>query len=161
MSDFGFGRPPRTAEALDLERVWDLGDALDEAKGDREVDPALMGEVAEAEGAPLAHMYVAAGMDPELPWKAEHPVTFIVCTGECQSWSAVERVQWLLEERQRRLDAGQPAFDIQARGCLNACDHPPAIVSQGPEGLALHPNATPESLGEAIAVRVDGESLED
>ena len=161
MSDYGFGLPPRTGEALDLDAVWDLGDALDEAAQGRQVDAALMTEIASSEGAPVSHMYVAAGMDPELDWKVEHPVTFVVCTGECQSWSAVDRVQWLLDERARRLKAGEPAFDIQSRGCLNACDHPPAIMSHSSEGQALHANATPESLQEAISVLVDGAELGD
>ena len=61
--------PPRTHEPLELDEVWDLSDALADRidEGVEEVTPAVLEEIAESAGAELAHLYVAAGLDPDTP----------------------------------------------------------------------------------------------
>ena len=152
--------PPRTHEPLELDEVWDLSDALADRidEGVEEVTPAVLEEIAESQGAELAHLYVAAGLDPDTPWKREHPVAFVLCTGSCQAWGAVDALGALLKERAERARDGRPGFDIVTTACLDVClPSPPYAVSLGPEGKAVHPGVTPEQLLEAVRTRVDGE----
>ncbi len=151
--------PPRTHEPLELDEIWDLSDALADRidEGIDEVSPQLLEEVARDQGAELGPMYVAAGLDPDTNWKREHPVAFVVCTGSCQAWGAVDALNSLIEERAARVRDGRPAFDILTTACLDVClPHPPYAVSLGPEGKAVHPGTSPEDLLSAVATRVDG-----
>ena len=152
--------PPRTHEPLDLDDIWDLSDALADRleEGVDEVTPALLGEIAQAQDAELSHLYVAAGLDPDTSWKREHPVAFVVCTGSCQAWGAVDALSALIEERAERVRDGRPAFDIVTTACLDVClPSPPYAVSLGPEGKAVHPGITREQALAAVVTRVDGE----
>jgi NADH:ubiquinone oxidoreductase subunit E len=152
--------PPRTHEQMDLDRVWDLGDALADRldEGGEAVTPSLLSEVARAQGAGLEEIYVAAGLDPDAQWKRAHEVAFVVCTGSCQAWGAVDALRALLEERRVREAAGRPSFDILTTACLDVClPQPPYVVSHGPLGKAVHPGATGELLLEAVIARVDGD----
>ena len=160
MEEERFGFPPRTHEVLDLEVVWDLSDALDELVDGGLVGHALLERAADGAGVPISHAYVAAGLDPDFPWVRQHPVTFVVCTGECQSWGAVDRLAHLLQIRALRLAEGRPCFDVITRGCLNTCEHPPAITSESADVIARLPRASRQDLDQAIAGIVDGEPPE-
>ncbi len=152
--------PPRTHEQLELDEVWDLSDALADRidEGVEEVTPALLEEIANDQGAELAHLYVAAGLDPDTPFKREHPVAFVVCTGSCQAWGAVDALSALITEQRTRASEGRPGFDILTTACLDVClPSPPYVVSLGPEGKAVHPGVTAEQMLAAVRTRVDGD----
>ena len=121
-------------------------------------DHSTMVEVAQEREAELSHLYVAAGLDPDTSWKREQPVAFVVCTGSCQAWGAVDVLSALIEDRAARVRDGRPAFDIVTTACLDVClPSPPYAVSLGPEGKAVHPGVTREQVLAAVATRVDGE----
>ena len=152
--------PPRTHEPLDLDDIWDLSDALADRleEGGDEVTPALLDEIAQAQGAELSHLYVAAGLDPDTEWQRGHPVAFVVCTGSCQAWGSVDALSALLKDRASRVEEGRPSFDIITTACLDVClPTPPYMVSLGPEGKAVHPGVTGEQALDAVVTRVDGE----
>jgi len=158
MEDERFGFPPRTHEVLDLEVIWDLSDTLDELADQGLSGHSLLERAADDAGTPVSHAYVAAGLDPEFPWQREYGAAFVVCSGECQSWGAVDRLDHLLSGRARRIAEGRPAFDVITRGCLNTCDHPPAVTSESAEVTARLPRATREDLDQMIAALVDGDT---
>ncbi len=157
MEDERFGFPPRTHEVLDLEVIWDLSDALDERVEEGLVGDALLERVAQEAEVPVSHVYIAAGLDPDFPWTREHDVTFIVCSGECQSWGSVDRIDHLVAARSERLSSGRSGFNILTRGCLNTCEHPPAIQCDSPQSSARLPRASQEDLTQAITAFVDGQ----
>ncbi|MGM0577415.1 MAG: (2Fe-2S) ferredoxin domain-containing protein [Myxococcota bacterium] len=137
---------PRTHDPLDLEIVWDLSDRIDEDIPDGVLTPQRLAAVAEAEGAPAAHAYVAAGVDPDLEWKREHDVAVEICTGGCQAWGSVPILERLLALREARRDAGEPGFDVIARGCLDACDRPPVAAVDGPDGRVVRTDVEIDSV---------------
>lgn len=152
--------PPRTHEPVDLEVIWELGDAIDEAidetDGPGRVDHDFLAAIATSKDVPVSHLYVAAGLDPELPWHRTQEVTFVVCSGTCQGWGAVDVLEALLGTRDQRLATGDPVFDVECRACLDVClPDPPYMLSESPHGRALHPAATPSAVAEAIRVLVD------
>ena len=111
--------PTRTHEPLDLDQVWDLVDTLADKleEDDAPVTPELLLEVAQSADAELSHVYVAAGLDPDVQWRRAHEVAFVVCTGSCQAWGAVDALSTLLTERQRRIDERRPSFVILTTAC--------------------------------------------
>ena len=155
MEDERFGFPPRTHEVLDLEVIWDLSDALDELVAEGLSGDLLLQRAADGAEVPVSHAYIAAGLDPDFPWSSEHAVTFVVCSGECQSWGSVDRIDHLLTVRADRVAAGRSGFNIQTRGCLNTCEHPPAIHCESPESAARLPRASREDLSQAVSALVE------
>ncbi|MEZ4267092.1 MAG: hypothetical protein R3F39_12005 [Myxococcota bacterium] len=144
-----------THEPLDLEVIWDLSDVIDERRDGGPVSAAMLAEVAATAAVPVSHAYVAASVDPDLDWQTGTPVTVRVCTGGCQAWGAVTVLERLLELRQARVDAGQPAFDVVAVACLNTCDRPTAVASAGPHGYATHPEVDAEAVDALISALLD------
>lgn len=125
------------------------------SKAQAELTHAAMAEVADAAGVPASHAYVAAGMAPTVRFEREHDIAFVVCSGGCQRFGALELLEKLLEVRDRRLAASEPAFDVHTRGCLNGCFHAPLVQVQTPEGVGHLAKATPANIEEALASLLD------
>ncbi|MEE2780065.1 MAG: hypothetical protein VYE15_06060, partial [Myxococcota bacterium] len=134
-----------------------LSDALDDLVGEGLVGEDLLQRAAEEANVPVSHVYIAAGLDPDFPWSQDQEVTFVVCSGECQSWGSVDRIDHLVAARTERLSSGRAGFNILTRGCLNTCEHPPAIPCDSPGSSARLPRASREDLDQAIAAFVDGQ----
>ena len=116
--------------------------------------------LASDEDVPVALVYAAAGMNPGLRFVREHEIAFGICTGKCQMWGAFDLLGMLLERADARIAADRPSFDIVPQGCLNLCDHPPAVVVATPDGVAGLPRCTAADVDEAIATVLDGQDAE-
>ena len=148
------GRKP-THAPLDLNVQWDLSDAIEEAAPDKRVSHALMVQVAEAQEAPVSHVYIGAAIDPMLQWDRTSDLTIHVCVGACQGFGAAEVLDTVLAERDARAKDGKPTFDIIPRGCLSACERGPALASNGAHGQALHPEVSPAGVAEILDVLLE------
>lgn len=148
------GRKP-THEPLDLNVQWDLSDAIDDAAPDKHVSHEMMAQVAEAQSAPVSHVYVGAAIDPMLQWDRASDLTLHVCVGACQGFGAVDVLDTLLAAREARAVDGKPPFDIIPRGCLSACERAPVLASNGAHGQAVHPEVTPDGVAEILDVLLD------
>lgn len=153
MDDFNEMRPP-THPAPDMARLFEIGDALVE-----EAELTMNGELtaedlesfAGSEGHRLLDVWIAAGLHPEVVVARSHAVAFGVCVGRCQMWGAAPLFQALLAMSDARAQAGQPTFDVVARGCLNRCEHAPFVAVSTDDGVFGVGQATPEMLEQAIA----------
>lgn len=143
-------RPP-THQSLPLPKLMDLATALEEAADGKPLTVDQIEDVASEQGAPRAHLYAALTMNPNLQLAREHQVGFIVCAGGCQQWGSLDRLEQLLRLRERQLDAGEPAFDVHVRGCLDKCEHAPVIAAFSPDGAAVIPQADEASVADAVA----------
>lgn len=141
-------RPPPTHTPLPPESILPLAREL--MNDGSPFTPRRLEEVASAAGAPLSHAYVAAGMVPLARFEREHDVAFVVCSGGCQGYGALLILEKLLETRDLRIEEGEPAFDVQTRGCLDGCSHAPLVQVQTRDGVGHVPKATFESLQEAL-----------
>ncbi len=144
-----------THEPLDLEMQWDLSEAIDDAAPDRVVSHELLEEVAGSQAAPVAHLYIAAALDPGLQWQGDQALTLHLCVGGCQAWGAGAVLATLLDKRAERLAAGLAAFDVISRGCVSLCERAPALVSDGEHGRAPHFSVTPAGVDEILAALLD------
>jgi len=141
--------PPPTHTPIPPERILPIAQEL-MGKGRGPLTTSDLESVAESAGVPVSHAYVAAGMLPFARFEQEHEVTFVVCSGGCQRYGSLELLERLLETREQRIEAGEPAFDVQTRGCLDACSHAPAVQVRTKEGVGTIPKATFENLEEAL-----------
>ena len=143
------GPPPPSHTPLPPDQVVPLARAL--MKTGRGAFAANhLSELADSAGVPVSHAYVAAGMLPMVRFEREHEVVFVVCSGGCQSQGSLGILEKLLETRDHRIEAGEPAFDVQTRGCLNGCSYAPLVEVQTKEGVGHIPKATFESVDEVL-----------
>jgi len=150
--------PPTAAthEPIPLPEMFRLRNALMQAAPDFRLTDAILESVAEAEEAPLEHVYAAAGTHPQFVFQPQNDVLLAVCTGGCQSQGAIENLKKFIETRKDRAQAdGKKNFDIMPRACLDMCPHAPVVMSRGPHGTAAHPKLTPDGVNELIDALCD------
>lgn len=150
----GPNRAP-THKPLNLDKMMNLGLAVEEAADGEPITGEAMDELALEQGVDASHLYAAAATTTDVAFAREHDVAFIACGGVCQNWGALARLEQLVTLRQQRLDAGQKGFDIQARRCLDRCDHAPVIQIQTSDGTAWLTDATEAAVAEAVAQACD------
>jgi glutaredoxin 3 len=140
---------PSTHTPAALAQLLDLGlDVEDLAAGDP-VTPAMIDAVAEDHGVPVARVLAgAAGMEG-LRFARESTVLFEVCTGQCQSWGALDRLEHLATLRAQRREAGLAFFDLRPRACLDRCAQAPVVVVHTPDGVAALDRVADAHLTEA------------
>ncbi len=138
---------PPTHAALDLPRLMKLASRVEELAADGAVSPAAIDELAQDEGLERSHLYAALVLCDGVEIARSHRVQLAVCTGGCQQWGALERIEDLLAARERR----GLEFDLVPRACLDRCDRAPAIEVHTPDGIAVIPGATRDSVAEALA----------
>ncbi|MCG8423022.1 MAG: hypothetical protein MJE77_34385 [Proteobacteria bacterium] len=148
------GREP-THKALDLRKMMNLGMAVEEAAGDEPITVDAIDELALEEGVDTSHLYAAAAMTTEVEFARHNDVAFVTCGGNCQHWGALECIEHLVSLRQKRIEAGKTAFDIEAKRCLDKCEHGPVVLVRSPLGTAVIARATKESLSTAVAETCD------
>ena len=100
-------------------------------------------------GVPREKLYAGLAMSG-LELKSDHGVQFVVCTGGCQQYGALECVSELLDIREDRMEAGDDGYDVIPRPCLNRCEHAPVVELRSPDGSALIGKATPASVSDAV-----------
>ena len=144
-----------THKALDHRKLMNLGLVVEEAADGEPVTCSALDELALENGVDASHLYAAIAITTEIEIAREHDVAFVACAGNCQHWGALECIEHLATMRQQRMDAGQPGFDIQARTCLDQCEHAPVLQVQTTSGTALLQRATPETLTDAIAHAIE------
>ena len=128
-----------------------LGLEVDEAADDEPITCDAIDELALELGVDPGDLYASAAVTTDVEIAREYEVAFVVCGGICQNWGALACLEILVDARRDRLDAGQPAFDIMAKSCLDRCEHAPAVMVRTPDGSALIEQADPHKLREAIA----------
>lgn len=148
-----FGPTP-THTPLTMQEVEPLVNELMSRAGS-DLTAAVLAEVAEGAGVPSSHAYVAAAMAPMVQFGREHEVAFVVCSGGCQRFGALDLIDKLLAARDERIEAGKPAFDVHTRDCLNGCLHAPLVQVQTPAGAGHLAKANAETLDEALATVLD------
>jgi len=121
---------------MPLERLVSLGMELEGHAPDGAVTPAALEAFSESEGVALREAYAAAAFNPNLRFDRPNDTAFIVCTGGCQQYGALEQLDTLIALRREREAAGDTSFDICAKTCLDACDHGPVVGVQTADGGA-------------------------
>lgn len=150
----GPNRPP-THKPLNLDRMMNLGLAVEEAADGAPIGADAIDDLALEQGVDAGALYAAAATTTDVAFAREHEVAFVACGGVCQNWGALARLEQLVTLRQQRLDEGKPGFDIQARRCLDRCGQAPVIQIQTPDGTAWITEATEEAVAEAVAQACD------
>lgn len=134
-----------------------LGLAVEEAADGEPITGEAIDELALEEGVDAGYLYAAAAVTTEVEFAREHDVLFVACGGNCQNWGALDALEHLATLRQQRVDEGRAAFDIQARSCLDQCEHAPAVRMHTRDGDAFIARATRKAIDEAIALACDGD----
>lgn len=130
--------------------MMSLGLVVEEAADGEAISHDAMEELALEHGVDTSHLYAAAAVTTDVELAREHDVMFVACGGICQNWGALECIEHLCDLRRQRMDSGKSAFDIQARSCLDKCEHAPAVMVVTPSGTALIPGATRAALTDAV-----------
>ena len=128
-----------THETLDLDVLWDLGEAIEDKCPDGILTQAVLEDIANAEAVPLAYVYVAAASDPELRWVENTNAQVTVCAGSCQAYGACELLEKLLELRKK----DSLEFDVITVGCLDRCEQAIAVDLKTPAGAWAQANLAP------------------
>lgn len=139
-----------THKPADHKKLLRLGLSAEEAADGEAIRCDAIEELALEEGADPSHVYAAVALTTEIAFAREHEVAFVACAGKCQSWGALDVIDELTILRQRRIDDGQPAFDVQARSCLDRCEHAPVVMIHTPNGTAVLTQATRTTIAEAV-----------
>jgi NADH:ubiquinone oxidoreductase subunit E len=119
------------------------------------VAPPDVDAVAAELAIPLAHAYIALGLDPTLILVPTTEVALAICVGGCQLQGALPLLEGLLVERSARLATGRPSFDVQPRGCLDLCPGAPAMLSRSAVGVMRHVRMTREQVPPLLAELLD------
>lgn len=145
-------RPTRhpTHKPLDHQKMMNLGLEVEEAAGGEPITSDAIDELALEQGVDASHLYAAAAVTTDVEIAREHDVVFVACGGNCQNWGALECIEHLVDLRQQRLESGKAGFDIQARSCLDKCEHAPVVMVRTPDGSGVIPKASKEALSEAV-----------
>ena len=147
-------RPP-THKAIDHRRMMKLGLAVEDAADDEPISCDAIDELALEEGVDAAWLYASAATTTDVEIAREHDVAFVACGGNCQNWGALQCIEWLVDLRIERIEAGKPGFDIQAKSCLDQCEHAPVIEIRTDSGTALLKRPSREDLEAAVAEACD------
>lgn len=128
-----------------------LGQLVEQAASGKPVAHATILELARAHEVDASALYASAAVTTSVELAREHRVAFVVCGGACQSFGALDCLQHLIELRnQRHKRWFKKAFDIQAKSCLNGCDHAPMVRVHTRDGVGYIQRATPEHLSAAV-----------
>jgi NADH:ubiquinone oxidoreductase subunit E len=151
----GGGRPPvpPTHRPLGLPQLMNVASELEEAfsaEGGGPLNAERMEELAADLGAPLDHVYAAAGMMTMLPFDESDDAQFNVCVGGCQGWGALEVIKRLAALHSQRRDDGKKTFGIIPRRCLDNCERAAVVMIKTPDGMAGIAGATVEGVEDAV-----------
>ena len=128
-----------------------LGQLVARAASGRPVAHATIEELARTHQVDASALYASAGATTTVEFAREHRVAFVVCGGTCQSFGAIDILQRLVELRHKRHKSWfKKAFDIQAKSCLNGCEHAPMVRVHTRDGIGYVQRATPDEVSEAV-----------
>jgi len=125
-----------THKPLDHQRMMKLGLAVEECADDQPIDCDALEDLALEAGANVSHLFASAAVTTDVEFAREYNTAFTVCGGVCQNWGALDAIEYLVELRRERIDAGQAGFDIIVKSCLDRCEHAPVVVAHSPDGSA-------------------------
>jgi NADH:ubiquinone oxidoreductase subunit E len=151
------GKPTRepTHATLDFGRMMSLAGQVEDAMDDlgiSELAPASVEEIADEIGTRESYVYAAlATTGSSISQVSADPIQVRVCLGDCQRWGAVAVMDRLITLHGKRRRDGDPTFGLAAVNCLDHCAYAAAVEVRTPDGVAVVPAATPESMDEAIA----------
>ena len=106
--------------------------------------------LADENGVPVSRMFAGAAEMDDITFARTSDVLFQVCTGQCQSWGALDRLEHLMTLRGHRIQSNYVVFDIEARTCLDRCAHAPAMIVHTPDGVAALDRVEDIDLDEAV-----------
>ena len=140
--------PNRSTTHRDLEmtRLAGLGMEVEELAEGGPLSPERMIALAEEQGKPPSHYYVAVALatDAVLP---EAPITAVFCAGKCQSWGALDCVEAAATAWEQR----GGGFAIAVKSCLDRCAEAPVVQLRTPDGTALLERAKAADVTAALA----------
>lgn len=147
----GFGGAAPSGRPLDHQQMMELGKRVQDAARTAPISCDAIDKLADTLGVTASALYASAAAIGDVEIERKHKVTFVVCTGSCRDKGALDHLQHLVEERKRRRKKWfKKAFDIEARSCLNRCDHAPVIRLHLREGVAFLERTTTDVLNDAI-----------
>ena len=129
-------RRPETHKPASPMKLMELGLAVEEEAEGELVSVELIEDVADDEGVPVALVFAGAALIPGLNHERASDVRFEVCTGQCQSWGALERLKQLVALRLGAQGERKASFDVVPVECLDRCDKAPVMIVHTPEGVA-------------------------
>ena len=150
----GIPSAPPTHTPLSPTKLLTIASDLEDRADEEGIDILTLEfieEQSEETGTPESHI-LAAMLACNMDLERGSDNTFVVCAGKCQAWGAVDHIQHLLDARRKH---GAKAFDVRVRGCLDRCEQAVVVAVETPDGTAVLPQATTESLDEAIAQLVN------
>lgn len=138
--------PNRSTTHRDLEmtRLAGLGMEIEELAEDGPLTPERVIALAEEQGKPPSHYYVAVALasDAVLP---EAPITAVFCAGKCQSWGALDCIDAAATAYEKH-----GGFAIGVRQCLDKCFDAPVCEIRTPDGTATLLRAKPSEVTAAL-----------
>ncbi len=125
--------PNRSTTHRDIEmtRLAGLGMEVEELAESGPLTPSRVIALAEEQGKPPSHYYVAVALATELELPSE-PITAVFCAGKCQSWGALDCID-AAATAWEKLGGG---FAIGVRQCLDKCFDAPVCEIRTPDGTA-------------------------
>lgn len=145
----------KTHKSLAMDKLLRLAGEVEELGEDGEVSAEALDELGEDLGVPREKLYAGLGLSNSVQLTLAHDTQFVVCTGGCQEYGALECVRALLDAREDRLDEGKTGFDVVPRHCLNRCQQAPVVEIRSSAGVAVVTDAKPDTLVEAVSQVLD------
>jgi NADH:ubiquinone oxidoreductase subunit E len=137
----------RPALPLDMMAVWDIMEALEDAAPGGQLTREIIDRVAQEQGVPRSHVFVAAGTNPTFETIDDADSTVVVCTGgTCQRNGSRAVLDSLCDARAEAERRGAGTFAILAFQCLDLCDHGPILRIRTPHGLATEKGVDPDKV---------------
>ncbi len=143
-------RRPETHDPADTMKLMNLGLELEEEADGEPVTFEMMEELADDHGVPLKLVVAGAALVDDLELANDAEVRFRVCTGRCQSWGALDRLEHLISLRRQDRGDGKPNFDIEPVDCLDRCEHAPSMIVVTDHGIAGLDNVSEADLDTAV-----------
>ena len=126
----------KTHPEIALDKLMRMAGDLDDIADAGSVRAEAIDELSDDLGIAREKLYAALALS-QAELTLEHQVQFVVCTGGCQGYGALECVRELLDIREDRLESEDPSFDVVPRPCLNRCQDAPVVELRSPGGSAV------------------------
>ena len=140
--------PNRSTTHRDIEmtRLAGLGMEVEELAESGRLTPDRLIALAEEQGKPASHYYVAVALATEVELPTE-PVTAVFCAGKCQSWGALD----CIDAAATAWEQHGGGFAIGVRQCLDKCFDAPVCEIRTPDGTATLLRAKAADVAAALA----------
>jgi NADH:ubiquinone oxidoreductase subunit E len=146
-----------THRAIPFDKLASIGMQVEEVAEDDVLSMDALLQLSAEQGKPPSHYIAAAVLSTDVQLEQAHEVTLTFCAGVCQQWGALECMDHAVDLYDRRREAGQPLFAVQAKKCLDRCADAAVLELRSPAGNTVVTMATPAKIDEALAVVLGAE----